>query len=135
MVVHHENDSKVEKLVGDAISTVRSFRKAQYGNDNEDQMLIGAVLELKNGCSERDVQFFVSRTGKPYNLDKVSSVIYEDQSEKALWEKGCLVRCELPLKLPLYYALENPKGEVFLFHISFPLSPSVILLILLTLLS
>ncbi|KAL8530025.1 hypothetical protein ACS0TY_007195 [Phlomoides rotata] len=109
LVVHDKNDVKVEKLVGDAISAVRSFRKAHYGNDNEDQVLIGAALELKNGCSERDLQFFVSRTGKPYNLDKASAVIYEDEPEKKLWEKGCLVRCELPLKLPLYYALENPK--------------------------
>lgn len=112
VIVHDKNDVKVEKVAGDAISAVRNFRKTLYGNDNEDQVLIGAVLDLSNGSSKRDLQFFISRTGNSYTLDKVSTVVYENQAEKEVWEKGCIVRCELPLKLPLYYALDNPKGEV-----------------------
>lgn len=110
LIVHDKNDLKVEKVAGDAISAVRSFRKAHYGSDSEDQVLIGAVLDLNNGSSERDLQFFISRAVNSYKLDKVSSVIYEDQPEKEVWEKGCIVRCELPLKLPLYYASDNPNA-------------------------
>ncbi|KAH6819954.1 Peptidase C78 [Perilla frutescens var. hirtella] len=110
MIVHDKNDVKVEKVAGDAISAVRSLRKAHYGNDSEDKVLIGGVLDLKNGSSERDLQFFISRAANSYKLDKVSSVVYEDQPEKEVWEKGCIVRCELSLKLPLYYATDNSKA-------------------------
>lgn len=112
LIVHDKDGMKVEKVAGDAISAVRSFRKAQYGNDREDQVLIGAVLDLNSGISEQDLQFFISRADNSYKLDKVSNVDYEDQPEKEVWEKGCMVCCELPLKLPLYYASDNPKGEL-----------------------
>ncbi|KAL3618088.1 hypothetical protein CASFOL_038409 [Castilleja foliolosa] len=109
VIVHDKSDVKVEKIVGEAISAVRSFRKTSYGNENQDQALIGAVLDLNNDSGDRDLQFFISRTGNSNKLEKVSNVVYEDQSEKELWQKGCLVRCELPVKLPLYYASNNPK--------------------------
>ncbi|KAL7153576.1 hypothetical protein ABFS83_04G178600 [Erythranthe nasuta] len=108
VIVHDKTDVKVEKIAGDAISAVRNFRKARYGNDNEDRVLIGAVLDLNNASGEGDVQFFVSRTGNSRNLERVSTVVYEDQPEREVWEKGCIVRCELPLKLPVYYSLKNP---------------------------
>lgn len=111
LIVHDKDGMKVEKVADDAISAVRSFRKAQYGNDREDQVLIGAVLDLNSGISEQDLQFFISRADNSYKLDKVSNVVYEDQPEKEVWEKGCMVCCELPLKLPLYYASDNPEGE------------------------
>ncbi|KAK4402502.1 putative Ufm1-specific protease [Sesamum angolense] len=47
--------------------------------------------------------------GKSRNLEKASTVVYETQPEKQVWEKGCIVRCELSLNLPLYYASNNPK--------------------------
>ncbi|KAI3464177.1 hypothetical protein Pfo_020840 [Paulownia fortunei] len=109
VIVHDKSDVKVEKIAGDAISAVRNFRKTLYGNDNEDRVLIGAVLDLNNASGECDLQFFISRTGNSGNLEKVTTVVYEDQPEKEVWEKGSIVRCELPLKLPLYYALNNPK--------------------------
>lgn len=109
-IVHEKNDVKVEKVAGDTISAVRDFRKAHYGNDSEDQVLIGAVLDLNNGSSEHDLQFFISRAANSYKLEEVSSIVYEDQPVKEVWEKGCIVRCELPLNLPLYYASDNPKA-------------------------
>ncbi|KAL0357607.1 UNVERIFIED_CONTAM: putative Ufm1-specific protease [Sesamum calycinum] len=90
-------------------SAVRNLRKILYGNGNGDQVLVGAVLGLTDGSGERDLQFFISRTGKSRNLEKASAVVYETQPEKQVWEKGCIVRCELPLNLPLYYASNNPK--------------------------
>ncbi|KAG6408840.1 hypothetical protein SASPL_131865 [Salvia splendens] len=59
LVVHDKDGTKAEKVAGDAISAVGSFRKAQYGNDREDPVLIGAVLDLNSSSSERDLHFFV----------------------------------------------------------------------------
>ncbi|KAL0364490.1 UNVERIFIED_CONTAM: putative Ufm1-specific protease [Sesamum angustifolium] len=109
VIVHDTNELKLEKIAGDAISAVRNLRKILYGNGNGDQVLVGAVLGLTDGSGERDLQFFISRTGKSRNLEKASTVVYETQPEKQVWEKGCIVRCELPLNLPLYYASNNPK--------------------------
>ncbi|KAL0335814.1 UNVERIFIED_CONTAM: putative Ufm1-specific protease [Sesamum radiatum] len=109
VIVHDKNELKLEKIAGDAISAVRNLRKILYGNGNGDQVLVGAVLGLTDGSGERDLQFFISRTGKSRNLEKASTVVYETQPEKQVWEKGCIVRCELPLNLPLYYASNNPK--------------------------
>ncbi|KAK6153246.1 hypothetical protein DH2020_012885 [Rehmannia glutinosa] len=109
LIVHNKSDVQVEKIAGDAISAVRKFRKTRYGNDSQDRILIGAVLDLNNASGDCDLQFFLSRTGNSANLEKVSTVVHEDQPEKELWQKGCIIRCELPLKLPLYYALNNPK--------------------------
>ncbi|PIN18298.1 hypothetical protein CDL12_09038 [Handroanthus impetiginosus] len=109
VIVHDKNDLNVEKVAGNAIAAVKSFRKALYGSDNEDLVLIGAVLDLNTGSGERDLQFFISRAGNLRNFEKVSTVVYEDWPKKDVWAKGCIVRCELPLKLPLYYALNNPK--------------------------
>ncbi|KAK4427021.1 putative Ufm1-specific protease [Sesamum alatum] len=108
-IVHDKTELKLEKIAGNAISAVRNLRKILYGNDNGDQVLIGAVLGLNDGGGERDLQFFISRTGNSRNLEKASTIVYETQPEKQLWEKGCIVRCELPLNLPLYYASNNPK--------------------------
>ena len=75
LVVHDKDGTKAEKVAGDAISAVGAFRKAQYGNDREDPVLIGAVLDLNSSSSQRDLQFFISSTGNSYKLEKVSSVV------------------------------------------------------------
>ncbi|KAL3824919.1 hypothetical protein ACJIZ3_020948 [Penstemon smallii] len=109
VIVLDKNDLKFEKVAGDAILAVRNLRKNLYGNDNENQILVGAVLDLNNGGAECDLQFFISRRRNSNNVEKVGTVVYEDQPSKYVWGKGCIVRCELPLKLPLYYALRDSK--------------------------
>lgn len=92
-----------------AISAVRNLRKTLNGNDIADKVLIGAALDLSNGSSDRDLQFFISKKDHPNSLVKVNTIIYEDHPVKAVWEKGCVVHCELPVKLPLYYTSSGPK--------------------------
>lgn len=116
LIADDRNDMKIEKIVGNAISAVRKLRKSLYSIDNDCQVLIGAVLDLKNGVGERDVQFFMSRAGKSDSVEEVGTILYEDEPEKFVWDRGCIVRCELPLRLPLYYH-PNTKGE--LFHTAF----------------
>ncbi|XP_073035573.1 probable Ufm1-specific protease isoform X1 [Primulina eburnea] len=109
LIVQEKKDRKVEKVAADAVSAVRNLRKTLYGGDSGEQVLIGAVLDWNHENSERDIQFFISKKGNSKSVEQVSHVVYEDQPEKYIWERGCLVRCELSLKLPLYFPVSNPK--------------------------
>ena len=75
------------------------------GRENlENRELIGAVAGLSGG----DVKFFVERKG---NVTAVDSVVYEENQEKFVWERGCLFRCNLPIKMPVYLPVKNEAGE------------------------
>ncbi|KAJ1403243.1 Peptidase C78, ubiquitin fold modifier-specific peptidase 1/ 2 [Sesbania bispinosa] len=88
-----------------AIDAACELRKLLYGEGTgEDQPLIGAVF----GSDSGDLRFFVSESRNATSLDPVTSIIHEQHPEKCVWENGCLLRCELPIKLPLYYPLKNP---------------------------
>lgn len=97
-------DCDFNQFAGDAIDATSKLRKILYNSENRD--LIGAVVDLNRGG---DAQFIVMRAaGK---LENISMVVYEEEPEKYVWERGCLLRCELPIKLPLYYPLHDPKGK------------------------
>ncbi|XXG45212.1 hypothetical protein AAC387_Pa02g0349 [Persea americana] len=69
--------------------------KLLYGFDlNGD--LIGATADLATD----DIQFFVSGPGQ--FLKAFDTVMFENYPEKFVWEAGCLLRCELTVKLPIY---------------------------------
>lgn len=96
-----------------AIDAARGLRKLLYGEIiGENQPLIGAVFSSDSG----DLKFFVSESGNVTDIKPVTSIIQEQHPEKFLWENGCLLRCELPIKLPLYYPLKNPTGKCFQKH-------------------
>lgn len=104
------NNSDYERVASEAIDASRKLRKLLYNNVDketlENRNLVGAVTDSGNG----DVRFFVSRSGTN-RIESVASVVYDDQPEKYVWERGCLLRCQLPIKLPLYYPANRPKGE------------------------
>ena len=56
----------------------------------------------------------MSRGENPAGLECVSSVIYEDNSGKYVWDTGCLLHCVLPIKLPFYFPVNSPSGEFFI---------------------
>ncbi|XP_061351264.1 probable Ufm1-specific protease [Gastrolobium bilobum] len=89
-----------------AVDAARGLRKLLYGERtrDDDQAVIGAVSSSDSG----DLRFFVSESGNATSLESVSSVIEEQHPEKCVWENGCLLRCELPIKLPVYYPVKNP---------------------------
>ncbi|KAK2987706.1 hypothetical protein RJ640_030293, partial [Escallonia rubra] len=101
------NNLHLEQNAGEAIDAVRKLRKA-LSSDTESRNLIGGVVDWNR---TEDVRFFVSRSGDTSGLESVSGVAYEDEGEKYVWERGCLLRCELPIKLPLYYSVNSPKAE------------------------
>lgn len=85
-----------------AIDATRGLRNLLYGGGT-DCPVIGAV----RGSDSGDLRFFVSESGNATSIEFVASVIEERDAEKYVWENGCLLHCELPIKLPLYYALKN----------------------------
>ncbi|KAL3512640.1 hypothetical protein ACH5RR_025357 [Cinchona calisaya] len=104
------SDLNIENTAREAIDAAAKLRKLLYsdvaGNDFKDHSLVGAVVDLNNS---EESQFFVLRGGNSRNIERVGSVVYEEQPEKYVWEKGCLLQCEIPIKLPVYYPANNPK--------------------------
>lgn len=96
-----------EKNAREAIGWARKLREFVIGGGGENlenRELIGAVAGLSGG----DVKFFVERNG---NVTAVDSVVYEENQETFVWERGCLFRCNLPIKMPVYFPVKNEAGE------------------------
>lgn len=68
--------------------------------------MIGAVAG-KDGVAS----FFVSKGKKLDLLEKITLVVYEKLPEDFLWQRGCLLRCELSVQVPFYYPLTDPSGK------------------------
>lgn len=102
-------DSDSEKNARMAIDATCSLRKLL---SDENRETIGAVGDTSN---PGDIQFFVSEPGNSTSLELITSVVYEDHPEKYFWETGCLLRCELPIKLPVYFPLKNPSDAKKMF--------------------
>ncbi|KAK2648028.1 hypothetical protein Ddye_015517 [Dipteronia dyeriana] len=99
-----KNSDLEKKNAGEAIDAARRLTKLLSGEaELRNSVTIGAVADSVTG----DVQFFVSRSEKPTDIETVDFVLYDDNPEKYVWERGCMIRCELPITLPLYYPLNN----------------------------
>lgn len=101
-------NSDLEKDARKSIDATRGLRRLLYGQYKlENQPVVGAVA----GLDTNDIRFFVSKSEHATSFESVKSVEYQDNPEKYVWENGCLLRCELPVKLPVYYAVSNPRGR------------------------
>lgn len=111
--------SDFDRNSGEAIKASGELRKILSGNGNGGSLgnrdLIGAVVDSNTG----DIRFRLLRSENKNGFDHVTSVVYEDRPEKYMWERGCILRCEVPIKLPLYYPVNRPKGELLPFHVFF----------------
>lgn len=116
------NGSDFECISSEAISASSKLRNFLSGNCNGESSgnrdLIGAVVDSNTG----DVHFCVSSSENLSRFETVTSVVYDDQPEKYIWERGCILRCELPIKLPLYYPVNSPKSEFLSLSLSRSLS-------------
>lgn len=93
------SNSNVEGSARDAIDASGRMRMAL--SQSETRSLVGAVVDHSSG----DIRFFVSNSVfKP-----ATSVVHEDEPQKYVWERDCILSCELPIKLPVYYSLKDPK--------------------------
>ncbi|XP_076903183.1 putative Ufm1-specific protease isoform X2 [Bidens hawaiensis] len=92
--------SSVEQAAKDAIDASSRLRKAL--SQSENQSLVGAVVDPSSG----ELSFFVSNSV----IESVTTVVYEEQPNKYVWERGCILTCELPIKLPVIYSVKELKG-------------------------
>ncbi|XWS37169.1 hypothetical protein CRYUN_Cryun19dG0019700 [Craigia yunnanensis] len=98
--------SDSEKTAARAIEAARKLRNVLSGRTNsENEETIGAVANPDTG----EICFFVSETEGSTSLEFVNSVSYDDNPEKFVWESGCLLRCELPIKLPFCFPVNKPS--------------------------
>lgn len=101
-----KNEADVEKTARQAISIASTIREMLSAN-HPNRDLIGGVVDLSTSS---DVSFFVSRNGKTSDAQRVSSVVYEDEPQKYVLERGLILRCQLPIMFPLYYPANKPGG-------------------------
>ncbi|CAL4892604.1 unnamed protein product [Urochloa decumbens] len=67
--------------------------------------MVGGYMDAGSG----EIRFVASESGGTDAVEGLE-VVWEDEPGKLLWEKGCLLRCELPLKLPLYVPSDEISG-------------------------
>ncbi|XVF08781.1 hypothetical protein REPUB_Repub07fG0032500 [Reevesia pubescens] len=95
-----------EKTAAMAIEAARKLRKVLSGRANSEyEETIGAVADPNTG----EIHFFVSETESSTSLELVNSVLYDYNPEKFVWKSGCLLRCKLPIKLPLCFPVNKPS--------------------------
>lgn len=106
-------DSDAEKSALEAVRATRRLRKSiSEGGELDDEKIVGASVDAGTGA----IHFFISKTEKLAKLEPVASVVYEeDKSGKYLWENGCLLHCELPIKLPFYFPASSPSESKKMF--------------------
>ncbi|GMH16749.1 hypothetical protein Nepgr_018590 [Nepenthes gracilis] len=100
-----------EQIASGAIDAARRLRKClsdfQESVENLGVFyLIGGVMDSNVG----EARFFMSKLGNSNNLEAIDCVVYEDAPEKYVWERGCLLLCELDIKLPVYVPA-NKKSD------------------------
>lgn len=102
--------SDSEKTAARAVEATRKLKKLLTGTTKrENEETIGAVADPDTG----DIRFFLSETESSTNFELVNPVSYGDNPEKFVWESGCLLLCQLPIKLPVCYPVNKPSGSLF----------------------
>ncbi|OVA20526.1 Peptidase C78 [Macleaya cordata] len=87
------------------------IRKFLSSDDQGNRDMIGASADLITG----EIQFFVSASGNSTKIEAVNTVVYEENPEKYIWERGCLIKCELGIKLPIYVPVNKPEDAKEMF--------------------
>ncbi|XP_020253327.1 probable Ufm1-specific protease isoform X2 [Asparagus officinalis] len=97
-----------EEKAGKAVEFSWQLRK--YISKEETYNMLGATFDFNSG----DI-LFASKIAKSKKIEAFSCVIYEDTADEYLWEKGCLLRCEMAFKLPVYVPVDKTSDfkEVF----------------------
>lgn len=98
---------------GDLESNARKAAEASFkmksclSENAEQDSMIGAVADLISD----GIQFFKFEMENLKNVEPFKAISYETNPEKIVWEEGCLIRCELALKFPIY-APENVTSDM-----------------------
>ncbi|KAL6854361.1 hypothetical protein ACP4OV_019264 [Aristida adscensionis] len=87
-----------------ALELAQALRERLFG-ERASHGMIGGCMDATTG----EIRFVASEDDGSQAVEG-SEVRWEDESGRLLWEKGCLLRCELPLKLPLYVPTDDMAG-------------------------
>nr|CAB3461927.1 unnamed protein product [Digitaria exilis] len=87
-----------------ALELARALRERLLGVAASHGM-VGGCMDASSG----EIRFVASESGGRDAAEGLE-VVWEDDPGTLLWEKGCLLRCELPLKLPLYVPADEISG-------------------------
>nr|CAB3465716.1 unnamed protein product [Digitaria exilis] len=87
-----------------ALELARALRERLLGVAASHGM-VGGCMDASSG----EIRFVASGSGGRDAAEGLE-VVWEDDPGTLLWEKGCLLRCELPLKLPLYVPADEISG-------------------------
>ncbi|KAG2628779.1 hypothetical protein PVAP13_3KG412900 [Panicum virgatum] len=100
-------------LVGGEGSDADAVRALELARSLRERLLGAAASHgMVGGCMDAafgEIRFVASESGGTDAVEGVE-VVWEDEPGRLLWEKGCLLRCELPLKLPLYVPAYEISG-------------------------
>lgn len=102
LVVGDGNWEDNARRAAEAVTRIRKL--LCRGGEGGSLDVIGAVADSSSG----EVRYFVCSNE---NVVAVDRVVHEDSPEKCAWERGCLVRCEVDVKLPIYYAVDRPSDS------------------------
>lgn len=99
------SDGQLEENSSRAIATSLKMRNFLF-NSQEEYDMIGATSDLESG----EIHFFFSETTKHKSIQALSNIIYEASPENYIWDTGCLLRCELEFKMPVFIPVSRVSG-------------------------
>ena len=106
-------------LVGGEGSDADAVRALELARSLRERLLGAAACHgMVGGCMDAafgEIRFVASESGGTGAVEGVE-IVWEDEPGMLLWEKGCLLRCELPLKLPLYVPADEIAGKCSKVH-------------------
>lgn len=79
-----------------------------YDDDEVDHDIIGASVDPE---TTSDIHFFASQSGKKSCVELITAVHYEDDPEELVWKNGCLLRCQMEFKMPVYMPIDGKRGN------------------------
>ncbi|KAF0888975.1 hypothetical protein E2562_020187 [Oryza meyeriana var. granulata] len=98
----HVGSADFDADAGRVLGLARALRERLCG-ERASHGMVGGCVDAASG----EIRFLVSEGD---GLE-ATEVVWEDEPGRLLWEKGCLLRCELPLKLPLYVPSDDMSEE------------------------
>ncbi|GAB2240863.1 hypothetical protein Droror1_Dr00021381 [Drosera rotundifolia] len=102
----------LERIGRVAIEAARRMREF-LGSNGVGSMVGGVVVDGDEG----KVRFFVSESSDESDVERVDDVVYVEEAKagREVWEGGCLVRCEVPIRLPVYVPVDKKADAEQLF--------------------
>lgn len=101
-------DSLFEENATKAVHACQKIKHLLGYDDERDCHIIGASVDPE---TTSDIHFFASQSGKNSWVELITAVHYEDDPEDFVWKNGCLLRCQMEFKMPVYMPINGNRGN------------------------